>query len=283
LFGTAIGETGNATSTEFAMNMHTSALIAFDSSGQMVGMRPARVEGARPATLADPRAATNISFSPTLAGNPAPSAALGQPLNLAGDVIPGSFFNQILIKPIAGVAPAATLGNVGFNNESQFSPGPPPPGTPVQGTVMTSVGSLTINMSEMFQRGGENTNLRSLTQNGNGPGELRDITIGGDGTIIGRFSNGRTRVLGQIPLAQFTNPAGLERLGANLWAETANSGMFDGVGVIGQMQGGALEMSNVDLAGEFTDMITTQRGFQAASRTITVSDEMLQELVNLRR
>jgi len=100
---------------------------------------------------------------------------------------------------------------------------------------------------------------------------------------MGRFTNGRLRVLGQIPLALFRNPAGLQRMGNNLWVPTANSGPFDGIGQIGTMQGGALEMSNVDLANEFTEMITTQRGFQAASRTITVSDEMLQELVNLRR
>jgi flagellar hook protein FlgE len=81
----------------------------------------------------------------------------------------------------------------------------------------------------------------------------------------------------------FRNPAGLERMGNNLWVPTVNSGWFDGVGNHGDMMPGALEMSNVDLASEFTEMITTQRGFQAASRTISVSDEMLQELVNLRR
>jgi len=91
------------------------------------------------------------------------------------------------------------------------------------------------------------------------------------------------RTLGQIPVAQFRNPPGLQRVGNNLWAVTANSGPFDGIGQVGSMQGGALEMSNVDLANEFTEMITTQRGFQANSRIISTSDEMLQELVNLRR
>jgi flagellar hook protein FlgE len=81
----------------------------------------------------------------------------------------------------------------------------------------------------------------------------------------------------------FRNPAGLQRMGSNMWAVTANSGTFDGIGEIGDIRSGALEMSNVDLAQEFTEMIVTQRGFQASSRLISVSDEMIQELVNLRR
>ena len=144
------------------------------------------------------------------------------------------------------------------------------------------MGVITFNTAELFQRQG-NASVAIYAVNGNRSGTLEDLNIGGDGTITGRYSNGRTRVLGQIPLAFFRNPAGLERVGGNLWVPSANSGPFNGIGAIGNMQGGALEMSNVDLASEFTEMITTQRGFQAASRTITVSDEMIQELVNLRR
>ncbi|MDR1663309.1 MAG: flagellar hook-basal body complex protein, partial [Clostridiales bacterium] len=107
--------------------------------------------------------------------------------------------------------------------------------------------------------------------------------ISTDGTIRGRYSNGVTRILGQIPVATFRNPAGLEKVGNNLFVTSANSGEFDGIGSTGRIMGGALEMSNVDLSQEFTEMITTQRGFQANSRTITVSDEMLNELVNLKR
>jgi len=91
------------------------------------------------------------------------------------------------------------------------------------------------------------------------------------------------RPLGQVPLAQFLNPAGLERSGNNLWIPSANSGSFDGVGTIGDLMPGTLEMSNVELSGEFTNMIVTQRGFQANSRVITTGDELLQELVNLKR
>ena len=98
-----------------------------------------------------------------------------------------------------------------------------------------------------------------------------------------------TRLLGQIAVAKFANAAGLEKAGDNLYAATLNSGEFDGIGVditadgVGSMSTGCLEMSNVDLSAEFTEMITTQRGFQANSRIITVSDTLLEELVNLKR
>ena len=94
--------------------------------------------------------------------------------------------------------------------------------------------------------------------------------------------------MGQIAGANFANAFGLEKSGDNLYSATLNSGEFDGIGVDisadgGYMSTGVLEMSNVDLSAEFTEMITTQRGFQANSRIITVSDTLLEELVNLKR
>ncbi|MDD7049543.1 MAG: flagellar hook-basal body complex protein, partial [Lachnospiraceae bacterium] len=102
------------------------------------------------------------------------------------------------------------------------------------------------------------------------------------------YDNGQTKLLGQIAVAEFANASGLEKAGDNLYSDTLNSGEFDGIGVDitangGYMNTGVLEMSNVDLSAEFTEMITTQRGFQANSRIITVSDTMLEELVNLKR
>ena len=119
-------------------------------------------------------------------------------------------------------------------------------------------------------------------------GELIGIEIGQDGKITASYDNGLTKLLGQIAVAEFANPSGLAKAGNNLYSETPNSGEFNGVGVDitanqGQMTSGYLEMSNVDLSSEFTTMITTQRGFQANSRIITVSDTLLEELVNLKR
>jgi flagellar hook protein FlgE len=124
-------------------------------------------------------------------------------------------------------------------------------------------------------------------QDGFPMGDLVSIGIEANGIIQGSFSNGETLILGQIALADFNNPAGLLRLADSLYTTSANSGDpvigFTGEGSQSYITSGALEMSNVDLAQEFTNMITTQRGFQSNARVITTSDEMLQELVNLRR
>jgi flagellar hook protein FlgE len=101
------------------------------------------------------------------------------------------------------------------------------------------------------------------------------------------FSNGKTRPIGQVAMASFSNPVGLEKVGSSLYRTTVNSGLAQvgvpGAGGRGAVAGGTLEMSNVDLAQEFTNLIVAQRGFQANSRVITASDELLQDLVNLRR
>ncbi len=120
-------------------------------------------------------------------------------------------------------------------------------------------------------------------------GQMSGVSISNNGEIYATYDNGMRRLLGQIAVAKFANAAGLEKAGDNLYAATQNSGEFDGTGVdvmadgVGSMTTGALEMSNVDLSAEFTEMITTQRGFQANSRIITVSDTLLEELVNLKR
>ena len=103
-----------------------------------------------------------------------------------------------------------------------------------------------------------------------------------------KFTVGNTVLLGQIASARFANAAGLEKVGDNCYRTTLNSGEFDGIGVEitsngSTMNSGELEMSNVDLSSEFTEMITTQRGFQANSRVITTSDTLLEELINLKR
>lgn len=131
------------------------------------------------------------------------------------------------------------------------------------------------------------------TSNNNGSGRttgsLIGVEIGQDGKITASYDNGLSKLLGQIAVAKFANAAGLAKAGNNLYKTTMNSGDFDGTGIDitsdgeGSMESGVLEMSNVDLAGEFTEMITTQRGFQANSRIITTSDSMLEELVNLKR
>ena len=125
------------------------------------------------------------------------------------------------------------------------------------------------------------------SQDGSPVGVLTSYAIGQRGEVEGVFSNGRTKILGQIATSIFANPAGLVKMGGNLYRSSANSGdpqvNKPGTGGNGGLQPGALEMSNVDLGTEFTNMIVTQRGFQANSRIISTTDQMLEELVNLKR
>ena len=126
------------------------------------------------------------------------------------------------------------------------------------------------------------------SSNGKAVGIMTGVGVQTDGRIIAAYSNGDNVCIGQIAVATFDNPAGLEAVGNTMYQTTMNSGTFDGIGEDvsaggGSITTGVLEMSNVDLSTEFTEMITTQRGFQANSRIITVSDTMIEELTNLKR
>ena len=146
--------------------------------------------------------------------------------------------------------------------------------------------TLEIDFSAITEYEGKSTAWAEYVD-GYPAGELTSVSIDANGVIKGTYSNEITKDLAQIALATFQNPAGLTNKGDSLYQASSNSGDAK-VGIPGQGDGGALipgslEMSNVDLSEEFVDMITTQRGFQANSRIITASDEMLQELVNLTR
>jgi flagellar hook protein FlgE len=147
-------------------------------------------------------------------------------------------------------------------------------------------GPLTIDVSGIDQFGGKGT-VAATEQNGFALGSLQSFQLSNDGTIMGVYSNGLRQPLGQLALASFNNPGGLEKAGSSSFRVGDNSGQAmvgqAGVGGRGVLNSGALEMSNVDLAEEFTGLIVAQRGFQANSRVITSSDEILQDLVNLKR
>lgn len=147
-------------------------------------------------------------------------------------------------------------------------------------TMYASSGSSTFTSSRGSLVGGIGA--------GKPQGNMTGLSVDTSGRIYGSYDNGDTKLLCQIAVASFANPAGLEAVGNSLFATTMNSGDFDGVGEDvssggGKMNTGVLEMSNVDLSTEFTSMITTQRGFQANSRIITTSDTLLEELINLKR
>jgi flagellar hook protein FlgE len=127
----------------------------------------------------------------------------------------------------------------------------------------------------------------STQQDGSGSGALSDFSIGSDGMITGTFSNGKTQVLGQLALATFANVQGLLRTGQNCFSSTLASGQAvigaPGTGGRGTLAGGALELSNVDIAKEFSALIVAQRGFEANARAITTFDEITQDTINLKR
>lgn len=146
--------------------------------------------------------------------------------------------------------------------------------------------TVTMDFSRLTQVAGSST-VESGPTDGWPAGTLESFSFDANGVITGFYSNGRIQILGQVAVAHFRNPSGLIKTGKNLYIESNNSGTADpgtaGTGGRGTIAPSALEMSSVDLAEEFTQMIITQRGFQANSRVITVSDEILQELVNLKR
>ena len=149
-----------------------------------------------------------------------------------------------------------------------------------------SQSSIELDVSALTQYGGAST-VQAATQDGYAAGSLDSTTIDTSGIIVGKFSNGRTQNLGQVALATFNNPGGLTRVGDTLFSTSNNSGNpsvgTSGTGGRGTLTPGSLEMSNIDLAEQFSKMIITQRGFQANSKIITTSDTMLEELVNLKR
>jgi flagellar hook protein FlgE len=162
----------------------------------------------------------------------------------------------------------------------------PSPVTLSPGLPGAAGGTVALDVSGLSQFGSDNT-VAATSQNGSAMGSLQAFTISGTGELVGVFSNGLKQTLGRIALANFNNPPGLEKVGGSLYRNSVNSGApqygVAGTGGRGTMAGGTLEMSNVDLAQEFTNLIIAQRGFQANTRVITASDEILQDLVNLKR
>lgn len=144
---------------------------------------------------------------------------------------------------------------------------------------------ITISLAGITQYAGSST-VTALDQNGSMAGSLQSFTVSQDGVLMGAYSNGRTRAIGQLAMAVFANPEGLERV-AGAWRVSANSGLAQigeaGAGGRGLLSTGTLEMSNVDLAEEFARLIVAQRGFQGNARVVSTADEVLQEVVNLKR
>jgi len=188
----------------------------------------------------------------------------------------------------------ASTGTIAFNADGTLNSitGNPVTITPTNGsspmsvTLNCGVPSATVpgNNTGVTQNAAAST-VAPLSQDGWAAGSLSNISVNADGTIVGAFTNNQSLTLGQIMLADFANPNGLSRVGGNEYDVSGNSGeaVVKAAGTTSTIQTGVLEQSNVDLADEFTKMITAQRGFQASARVITVSDQFLDEVVALKR
>lgn len=232
-------------------------------------------------TLVGARATTEVSFD----GNLPSDAEVGKVLVRDVEVFDGLGTSQTLSLSFTRTAGgwdvqgndggAPVNGTLTFGAEGQLTGG---------GSL--TVGGRTVDMSGVTGYAALDT-IEESAKDGSQAGSLQSFSINADGTISGAFSNGLNRNIGRIAVSSFSNPVGLEKAGGSMYQATINSGGAQvgtaGTGGRGSLVGGALEMSNVDLSQEFTNLIIAQRGFQANSRVITTSDELLQELVNLKR
>lgn len=204
--------------------------------------------------------------------------------NQNGDAVKLTTLTQAAGPPITYALPEITVAT---GNLTIVVPGAANIVIPINDNILYENGVNTPPNKRQIKQYSNSTDVKSVAVDGNTSGTLNSFAIGADGKVTGIFTNGKQDTLATIMLADFDNPAGLMKMGANLFSVTNNSGAARfGAPTSGSMGGlapGALEMSNVDLAQEFTDMITTQRGFQANSKIITTSDEILGELVNLKR
>jgi flagellar hook protein FlgE len=188
-------------------------------------------------------------------------------------------------QTVDGATPAAKLGSLAFASDGTLTSPQPFAASPFPLTNGASPLNFTVNMSGTTQFGAP-FGLNSESQDGFTSGKLSGFNTGADGIITGRYTNGKSATLGQVVLANFTDPNGLQNLGNNLYAETsASGGPLIGTptsGGLGVLQSSAVEESNVDLTAELVNLITAQRFYQANAQTIKTQDQVLQTLVNLR-
>ncbi len=256
----------SATGATPAVSSTTTITLTVAPTGLAVG-DPITIEGAganggtHVATISAIAGAL-VTFAPAAATAPAAGAILTAPLSMLTFDTLGQ-----LSATVPTSSPLGTLASVNFT----------PTGADPQ--------SLSLDFAQTSQYGGS-FGVNSLTQDGYSSGRLSGFNTSADGTILGRYTNGQSRALGQMLLANFTNPQGLQPMGNNEWVESATSGGpligTPGSSSLGVLQSSAVEDSNVDLTAELVNMITAQRVYQANAQTIKAQDQVLQTLVNLR-
>jgi flagellar hook protein FlgE len=252
-------------------------------------------------TTSPPVATTKVTFGGNLSSDAAVGTVVTAPMTVYDTLGSAQKINISMTKTAANTWSSTVTGPDGtaqagptltFDPTTGALTGTPTNSFTLSGTGGASSSTFSLDFgtaggANALTQFGSASTAAALSQDGQTSGTLQTYSIGADGTISGSFSNGDARLLGQLAVVTFTNPAGLLKQGDNHMSAGIASGTpvigTPGAGSNGTLQSGALEMSNVDLAQEFTNMIIAQRGFEANSKVITTSDQMLQALVNLRQ
>jgi flagellar hook protein FlgE len=184
-------------------------------------------------------------------------------------------FTTITFPPTGG-SPISPAAPITMNVPAGFS---------ARGNATLAIDGIQLDLTGATENGSSFA-VTNLTQDGYAPGQLTGITVANNGVVLARYSNGQSKPAGQVELASFRNPQGLQTMGGNVWIRTVDSGDavvgVPGDGNMGSLQSGALEESNVDITAELVNMVTAQRAYQANAQTIKTQDQVLQTIVNLR-
>jgi flagellar hook protein FlgE len=256
---------------------NATSLTVYDAKGQDVAVTFYFQKSATSATGDD---VWNVYA--TANGTPFDTDATGAAIALDAFGNPTTPYTTITF-PATGGSPSAILGS------SATPPGAipmnVPAGTSTRGNSTLAIANIQLDLSGASENGSSFA-VTNLTQDGYAPGQLTGIQVANNGVIQARYSNGQSKPAGQIELANFRNPQGLQTMGGNVWIRTVASGDavvgVPGDGNMGSLQSGALEESNVDITAELVNMVTAQRAYQASAQTIKTQDQVLQTIVNLR-
>lgn len=270
---------------------NATSMTVYDAKGQDVAVTFYFQRAADPSGATPPNDVWNVYV--TANGSPVTVDATNAAITLDANNNPTTPFTTITFPPTGG-NPATILGS---------TPVPPattspinliiPAGTSSRGNATLPIGDSTttpptgiqIDLTKISENGSSFA-VTDIKQDGYAPGQLTGITVASNGIVQARYSNGQSKPAGQVELATFRNPQGLQTMGGNVWIRTVASGDavvgVPGDGNMGALQAGALEESNVDLTAELVNMVTAQRAYQANAQTIKTQDQVLQTIVNLR-
>ncbi|RQO56386.1 flagellar hook protein FlgE [Paucibacter sp. KBW04] len=249
---------------------NATSLTAYDAKGQDVAVTLYFQKGA---TADDGSTTWNVYA--TANGTPFDTDSAGNAIEIDAAGNPTTPYTTVTF-PATGGSPSSPTTVVNMDI---------PAGKNAKGADTLAIPGISFDMLGATENG-SGFAVTNLTQDGYAPGQLSGILIDNSGIVMARYSNGQSKPAGQVELATFRNPQGLQPMGGNVWARTFTSGEpvvgVAGDGNLGKLQSGALEESNVDLTAELVNMVTAQRAYQANAQTIKTQDQVLQTIVNLR-